>query len=150
MKLRPIETADFPLIVKKYVDVFAAEPWNETHDPTQINEYVQNLYAMNTFIGFIAHDDHSNGFIGVALGFIKPWYQGTEYILDTFFIDNTKQHSGLGTIFLKHVKQELHIRSISAIMLDTDRSTPAENFYTKNGFEALKESVLMVSSTTEV
>ncbi|MCU5754595.1 GNAT family N-acetyltransferase [Lactococcus lactis] len=66
------------------------------------------------------------------------------------FIDNTKQHSGLGTIFLKHIKQELHIRSISAIMLDTDRSTPAENFYTKNGFEALEESVLMVSSTTDV
>lgn len=150
MNLRPIETTDFPLIVQKYIDVFAAEPWNETHDPAQINEYVQNLYAMNTFIGFLAYDDDSNDFIGVALGFNKPWYQGTEYILDTFFVDNKKQHSGLGTVLLKQVKQELHKRSISAIMLDTDRGTPAEKFYIKNGFEALEESVLMVSSTNEI
>lgn len=147
MKLRQIVEADFSVVVEKYLDVFAKEPWNETHEKEKIEEYVQNLYAMNSFVGFIAEEEASQAFIGVALGFIKPWYAGKEYLLDTFFVDVQQQQAGLGSRFLTLLKKELHDRAISGIILDTDRGMPAEKFYLKNGFEAAATAVLMFSET---
>lgn len=147
MKLRHVTKSDFPLLVEKYINVFSKEPWNETHDTDKIKEYIQNIYSMNTFLGFIAEEEVSEKFVGVSLGFIKPWFSGKEYVLDTFFIDYQYQSLGLGSSFLKLLKKELREISIPVIMLDTDKGMPSEKFYIKNGFESSKSSILMFSDT---
>lgn len=85
--------------------------------------------------------------IGVALGFVKPWYKGEEYILDTFLIHPDSQKKGRGQIFLTEIKRILNNKNVEDIALDTDKHTPAENFYLKNGFKPNEESVFLFSST---
>ena len=67
-----------------YIAVFSAEPWNDQLTVPQITEYVSSMMAMNTYIGYFLTDSLTNEKIGYSLGFIKPWYQGKEYVIDTF------------------------------------------------------------------
>lgn len=149
MKLRKIFEEDFQFLAEKYVETFSSEPWNEELEVSTIREFIQKIYSMNTFIGFIAEEEESKDFLGLALGYIKPWYQGEEYLLDTFLIDNQHQSKGYGSLFLKLIKKELRDRNIPAILLDTDKGMPAETFYKNNGFEAADSSILMFCGTKE-
>lgn len=137
---------DFDTIVKNYIEVFSAEPWNDKLTVPQIEKYIQIMENMNTFIGYI-FEDTDKTMVGCALGFIRPWYQGKEYHMDTFFIVNNSQKNGLGDIFLKDIKNELSKRCIPTIVLDTDRGTPAEKFYLNNQFYTIADSITLYSST---
>lgn len=139
---------DFTTVVKKYIEVFSAEPWNDTLKVPQIEEYLKSMENMNTFLGYI-FEDTNKIIVGCALGFIRPWYQGKEYHMDTFFIVNNSQKKGLGNIFLREVKKDLVKRNIPTIVLDTDRETPAEKFYLNNQFYTIKNSITLYSSTEE-
>lgn len=141
MILRQVTSKDFDWIVENYIDVFSSEPWNDDLEVKQIENYVKELFEMNTFNGFIAEVDNNR--IGASLGYIKPWYQGKEYALDTFFISNKFHSKGFGSQFLSLIKKELLKEKIPAIILDTDRGMPAETFYKNNGFKVSEESIIM-------
>lgn len=147
MYLRPVQKNDFQFLTQKYIEVFACAPWNEENEFPTINEYIKNIYEMNTFIGFILESTESTEFLGAALGYIKPWYQGEEYVLDTFFIEKEHQSLGLGGKFLTMLKKELKEKNIPTIMLDTDKGMPAEFFYKKNGFSSSTSAVMMFCET---
>lgn len=147
MNYRDVTPADHETIAQQYVATFAQEPWNEVHELDTILTYIKQLAAMNTFVGRVVEDDTRTEILGVALGYIKPWYQGQEYVMDTFFIVPKYQSQKIGTALLKDVKTYLTARDIPAIMLDTDRDTPAETFYKKQGFSANDTTILMFGST---
>lgn len=147
MILREVHEKDFDSIVKHYIDVFSSEPWNDELNLNEITQYVSDIYNMNTFIGYVWVDEETNSMIGVALGYIKPWYRGREYILDTFFITKKVQSKGYGSQFMTTLKNKLLSKNIEDILLDTDRGMPAENFYIKNGFTTSEESIIMYGST---
>ncbi|MHC9000482.1 GNAT family N-acetyltransferase [Enterococcus bulliens] len=147
MRYREVTAVDHEQIAQKYIETFAKAPWNETHEFETILMYIKRLAAMNTFMGLIVETSDTHTFLGVALGYIKPWYQGEEYVLDTFFIDPSHQSQHIGTRFMEHLKIVLASREIPAIMLDTDRDTPAEKFYQKHGFSASEDTVLMFGNT---
>jgi aminoglycoside 6'-N-acetyltransferase I len=107
----------------------------------QITDYVSSMMAMNTFIGYRLTNRASNELIGLSLGFIKPWYQGKEYVVDTFLITGTHQGKGLGSTFLEMIKEDLLKKEIPTILLDTEESMPAADFYKKNGFKPLPDNV---------
>lgn len=147
MLLREVTKKDFKNIIDHYIDVFSSEPWNDELNHQEIVQYVSDIYEMNTFIGFVAIDEVTKSIIGVALGYIKPWYRGREYILDTFFITKKMQSKGYGSQFLSEVKKGLLSRNIEDILLDTDKGMPAETFYKENGFTVSDESIIMYGST---
>lgn len=147
MLLREVTKKDFKNIIDHYIDVFSSEPWNDELNHQEIVQYVSDIYEMNTFIGFVAIDEVTKSIIGVALGYIKPWYRGREYILDTFFITKKMQSKGYGSLFLSEVKKRLLSKNIEDILLDTDKGMPAETFYKKNGFTVSDESIIMYGST---
>ena len=138
---------DFNFVVTHYIEVFSAAPWNELLAVSQIEQYLQNIEKMNTFIGFVLESTKTNELLGCALGFVRPWYQGKEYHMDTFFIINEHQNKGVGTFFLDSIKNELKEKEISTIVLDTDRQTPSEKFYLNNQFYSLDTSITLYSST---
>ena len=82
-----------------YCSLFKAEPWNDQLTVPQITEYVSSMMAMNTYIGYFLTDSLTNEKIGYSLGFIKPWYQGKEYVIDTFLIAGKHQGKGFGSAF---------------------------------------------------
>lgn len=82
--------------------------------------------------------------IGMALGRIKSWYEGTEYWIDEFGILPEMQQSGLGTKFIHEIEQVLAGKGFAHIVLLTERNVPAYRFYQKNGFEEMVDTVFFV------
>lgn len=139
---------DFDLVVASYIDVFSSEPWNDDLTVPQIESYLKQLSKMNTFLGYIFEDRLENRIVGCALGFVRPWYKGIEYHMDTFYILTDHQQKGLGKIFLSAIKTNLSERQIPTIILDTDRETPAEKFYLQNNFTSSEDSLILFASTS--
>lgn len=144
---REMTTNDLKEVVNSYIQVFSAEPWNDQLTQEQIIEYVNRMMRLNTFKGYIVRETGTTKLLGAALGFVRPWYKGEEYHLDTFYISNDYQSKGIGTLFLAFIKEQLKTLTVSTILLDTDRGYPAESFYLANGFSSLDSSITLFSST---
>ncbi|WP_430611265.1 GNAT family N-acetyltransferase [Enterococcus sp. DIV0876] len=132
--------------VAMYIDVFSAEPWNDLLTEPQITGYVTALMEMNTFLGYGLLNKETNELLGYAIGFVKPWYQGTEYVIDTFLIASDHQSQGLGSSFIRLIEEELRQKGIPTILLDTETAMPAFQFYAKNGFKPLPDNVTLYRS----
>lgn len=132
--------------IKLYVDVFTNEPWNDEITYDEIAIYFERLLKMNTFEGYIALAE-SGELLAVSVGFIRPWFKGIEYHLDSFYIVSKYQGNGVGTVFLTEIKKALFQKNIPSIVLDTDVGYPAEYFYRKNGFEQSDNGVTLYGST---
>ncbi|WP_265457999.1 GNAT family N-acetyltransferase [Enterococcus sp. HY326] len=143
---RHTQNDDYPAIIQAYIDVFSDEPWNDVLTEAQITQYVTDMTELNTFIGYLLEDSDTHELLGCALGFIKPWYQGREYMLDTLFIRQKYQGQKLGQTFISNIKTALHHREIYTILLDTDRGTPAEKFYLATGFKPMEEALMLYLS----
>ncbi|UNM95098.1 GNAT family N-acetyltransferase [Ignatzschineria rhizosphaerae] len=107
----------------------------------EIALFFQRLQALNTFRGFVLVDIITQKIVGASLGFIRPWYGGEQYHLDSLYIDVAYQNQKLGSYFLTTIKALLQESGVPAIFLDTEKGTDAEFFYQKNGFTPLTESV---------
>ena len=84
--------------------------------------------------------------IGMALGRIRSWYEGTEYWIDEFGIASEMQCRGAGTKFLTELEYLLKGRGGKHIVLLTERSVPAYRFYLKNGFSEQQGTVFFVKA----
>ncbi|MGX7014892.1 GNAT family N-acetyltransferase [Vagococcus silagei] len=144
--VRTFNKSDEKEAIQLYIDIFTREPWNDTLSFEQIELFFNRIQAMNTFLGFVLIESETNKLIGVSLGFVRPWYQGLQYHLDSLYIANQYQGQGLGKEMLTQIEHELKAKDISAIILDTEREQPAEFFYQNNGFVSLDESVLYAKS----
>ncbi len=80
----------------------------------------------------------------LRFGARKPWLGGMEYWIDQFCVAEDFQRRGAGTLFLSLVGEEARRLGLNGIMLATARGFPAENFYLKNGFRRLDDTVLLV------
>lgn len=82
--------------------------------------------------------------IGLAMGCIRHWYEGTEYHIDELCISTNMQGKGIGTEFIRQIADCMGGEGISRIFLQTDRNMPAYEFYKKRGFEELQNHVSFV------
>lgn len=84
--------------------------------------------------------------VGIALGRIKSWYEGTEYWVEEFGVLPERQQTGIGSEFLRQIERMVAERGISHMALLTDRQVSAYRFYRKNGFEEREDTVFLVKS----
>ena len=125
-----------------FLDVFTKEPWNDRWDEeTQINNYLDDLMdnKNSLSIGFFK----DNKMIGISLGYIFHWWKGDEYYIKEFGIQSDSQNMGYGSIFLQELGEFLLAKGIRAISLTTDRNISAYNFYKKNGFIDLDDTIFL-------
>ncbi|AQY50364.1 GNAT family acetyltransferase [Listeria weihenstephanensis FSL R9-0317] len=132
--------------IQLYIDVFTDEPWNDILTYEEIKLYFDRLLAMNTFEGYLALHD-TGTVIAASLGFIRPWFRGVQYHLDSFYIASAFQSKGIGGAFLDFVKNDLAQKDIPNIVLDTEIGYPSDHFYRKHGFSSNPDSVTMYGST---
>lgn len=83
-------------------------------------------------------------FIAFALGRVKHWYTGTEYMIEELWVIPARQRRGVGSAFLARIRNSLRKKGISAIVLQTDRSLPAYDFYCRNGFSEASEQAYLI------
>lgn len=120
--------------------VFTKEPWNDDwSDEKQLHAYILDLIGNRNSLTLGFYQDEK--MVGLSMGHVKHWYEGTEYFVDELCIQTEKQGQGLGTLFIKSMEDFLLGREIHLLFLLTERTVPAYQFYRKNGFMELKENV---------
>lgn len=147
--VREFKSTDTISAVDLYISVFSQAPWNDILIKADIELYFQRLQSMNTFIGYVLLDSNTEELLGVSIGFIRPWYAGEQYHMDSFYVSFDHQGKGLGSAFLNQIKKKLLSINMPHVFLDTEKGLPAEEFYRKNGFTSLDDSISLICSIKE-
>lgn len=142
-----LTAVDITAAAQLYQTVFSQAPWFETHALSDVSQYISRLLAMNTNRCYAIWE--AKQLIGVALGFSKPWHRGVEYQLLDLFVAVDQQKKGVGTLLLEMIKADLSAADIPHIILETEKGTPAEQFYYHNGFtlQPDQRALTLVSTT---
>lgn len=141
-QLKQLTPADKEAMKAFFTGVFTQPPWNDDwSDEQQLAAYIEDLTGNKNSLafGFFRGEE----MVGLSMGSIRHWYQGTEYFIDEFCIRTDRQGQGVGTAFLRAVEDALRAMDIVHIFLLTDRDVPAFDFYRKNGFEMLEQNTAL-------
>lgn len=128
-----------------FLSVFSKPPWNDQWDtekqlPMYLEDVMDNKNSLS--LGYF----HEGRLIGISLGYVFHWWQGTDYFIKEFCIDTNLQGAGHGKAFIAEIESYLKSKDIKAMYLTTERLTPAYFFYQKNDFGELKDSVFFAKS----
>ena len=122
-----------PQMAKLYREAFAGEPWNDDwSDTKQLNEYMKDISKAYNALNYGLLIDGK--LMGMSVGRINHWWEGTNYNIEEFFIAPKLQGQGLGTRFMELIEEDIKKRGLAGIFLQTDSDKPAYRFYKKNGF----------------
>ena len=140
MILKKLDLSDIEEIKALFADVFTGEPWNDDwSDERQLDRYIRDLTGQSNSLTFGGYSDAR--LIALSMGYIKHWYTGTEYIINELCVAREMQGRGIGTSFLTDIEKYLIDNGMTHIFLLTERDVPAYEFYKKNGFVELENSV---------
>ena len=132
-KLKRLSIEDKEAITNIFTGVFTKEPWNDDwSDKNQLDMYINDLIGQGYSLTYGLFDDDE--LIGIAMGYIKHWYSGTEYIINELCIKTDRQGKGAGSFFVTEIEKAIKELGVKQIFLLTDSNVPAYNFYKKNGF----------------
>ncbi len=138
--LKELSLEQFDEIKTLFVNIFTHEPWNDDwSDEHQLNEYLLDLLMARNPLAFGLFAEGC--MIGMAIGYIKHWHDGTEYYIEEFCITKELQGKGLGKAFFELMGPVLKEKGIAQYYLETNRTVPAYHFYQKLGFEELTDQV---------
>ena len=139
-ELVELDGSSFEDIKTLFRSVFTQPPWNDDwSDEGQLDQYLMDLMGarMPLVLGLVEDGE----LIGISLGSIRHWYEGTEYLIDELCIKTEMQGRGYGSLFLSLIEEHLRKRDLHTIYLTTDRDVPAYEFYRSHGFRELPDDV---------
>ena len=141
-RIREFKVTDMDRCVQVFVKVFSQEPWGDQWPTSQrAREYLLDLANAPGFRGFVGHEEST--ILGLCFGHKVRWWAGDEFFVDEFCIDSDAQGAGLGTRLMEHIRKALVQEGMQFMVLLTDKQTPAESFYVKQGFETSAKTVFM-------
>ena len=130
------------MIKSFFAAVFTKEPWNDDwSNEEQLHAYVMDLIGNRNSLTLGLFENDS--MVGLSMGEIKHWYEGTEYFIQELCIKTEEQGRGLGTQFLAQIEENIKAKGMVHIFLLTDRNLPAYQFYRKNDFHELENNVAL-------
>lgn len=119
-----------------FIDTFSRDPWNDSFSSIEeVETYFLSFFEYNSFLGFVGTADQE--IAALCLGMKKPWMKGIEYYIDQFCVAHSLQRQGIGSLFLAEIQRYLDHNNMNGILLNTEKSFPAYEFYLKNGFREL-------------
>ena len=139
-EIKILQLSDLKEIKELFQSVFSSPPWNDDwSDEEQLENYILDLIDIKTAISFGLYKE--NNLIGISLGHIKHWYEGTEYYIDELCIKTGKQGCGYGLRFLELIEAYLKQQGVKHIFLLTERDVDAYEFYKRNNYRELTNNV---------
>ena len=141
MNYRQFLLEDVADIAALYVASFNAPPWNEQWTLETASQRLRQMLQRPSAYGLLAYDEQ--GFCGVILGDEEQFYDGIQFQIREFCVDNSRRGQGLGTNIYQELERRLQQRGIGEIILYTLRHPVAEGFYNKMGLQANEEMVFM-------
>lgn len=148
MEIRELNVNNIDDIKNAILNIFSKDPWNDTWTEEQLHLYVLELIENKNSLSFGFYENQN--LVGISLGKVKHWCEGTEYWIEEFGILPEKQKSGLGSLFLTFIERVLKSKEVTSIVLLTENMVPAYTFYQKNGFKEQKETVFFSKKITGI
>jgi ribosomal protein S18 acetylase RimI-like enzyme len=141
MKIRKIEEKDLEALADLFVLVFNAKPWSENWTKQWAYERLDIIFKSYRFYGYIAEvKDESVGAVFSRIGSYKG---ELELEVVEMFVSGQQQRKGIGTALLDELKYQAKKDQIVCVVLQTDKTTFAKDFYHKYGFKGHDENLLM-------
>ncbi|WP_308637191.1 GNAT family N-acetyltransferase [Paenibacillus silvisoli] len=143
--IRAYEPGDIVRYAELFVDVFNREPWYDEWTLERAARYLNDFADTPGFKGIAAEQD---GVIhGFIVGVTRRWWSGDEFYVHEMCVRPDEQRSGIGSHLMERLEQELRAEGTHNLALLTDRGTPAERFYKKNGFEEISRLAFVAKHT---
>lgn len=141
MNIREIADSDISELSHLYVAVSKEPPWCEEWKYEWAKERLSIIFSCPGFFGYLV--DNEGEIIGAVFS-RKGSYQG-EYELEVeeLFVSSKHQGEGVGSCLISQLKIAAKESGISALVLLTDRGTPAEEFYLKREFKIKEDTLFM-------
>ncbi|ERJ12011.1 acetyltransferase protein [Haloplasma contractile SSD-17B] len=129
--------------VNLFISVFSKEPWNDEWKSTDhAKSYLMEIVKTPGFRGYVAELD--NKVVGVIIGHIVKWWQGDEYFIKEFFVETNLQGKRIGKRLDEFMKEKLVSEETETIVLLTERTIKAYEFYNKQRYKTSNDTVFMV------
>lgn len=142
LKLIKIEKNRLDECVDLFIETFSQEPWNDVYESRhQVVTFFENHMKNNYFVGYAGVID--NQVIALSMGMKKPWINGMEYYIDEFCIKAALQGKGIGSKFIELIEADIKSQGMNAMILNTEKDYPSRTFYEKNGFQVLKDLMIL-------
>jgi aminoglycoside 6'-N-acetyltransferase I len=119
---------------------FNAEPWNDNYTLDTAGKQLAWILGVPGCVGLVSIAD---GVVAFAIGYREPTDVGDIFYLSIFCVRPDAQRTGVGSRLLGHLEEYLGKRGVKAIHLGTDKGTPAEAFYKKNGYIVKPKVIVM-------
>ena len=137
MIIRELDDSYFDRIKELFRSVFSAPPWNEEWPDEQLDSYIRELIEVRQPIIYGLFDNDE--LIGMSIGRVKHWCGGTEYFIEEFCIRNDQQGKGCGRKFFSLIEEKTKDKGLDTILLMTERTQPAYEFYKHIGLTELPD-----------
>lgn len=148
MEIQILKKEDLQKCAVLFYDVYSKPPWNEQWKSIeQIEKYLNELIENPLFEGYIVCEKEI--LLAVCIGHRKTWIDGTELIIDEFFVNSKQQGKKIGSYFINYIKEEARKKNCYCIGLSTMRNFPAQSFYEKHGFKLENEIIFMTNDISK-
>lgn len=148
MNYREITLEDLPEMVDLYLASFNAAPWNDHWTVKTAGKRLRQMIKRPSFYGLLAYDEHGL-LCGLILGDEEQFYNGAQFHIREFCVDNERRRQGLGSTIYWELEQRLQKRGICEIVLYTLSHPAAEGFYQHMGFRTSVDIVFMSKKLEE-
>ena len=143
-----LDDSYLPQMAELFRDAFSGEPWNDNwSDTEQLMEYMKDISKAYSQLNYGLLID--GRLVGMSVGKIKHWWEGTEYAIDEICVSPAYQGQGLGSKFLSLIESAMREKGLGGIFLQTDNDKPAYRFYHKNGFRDLASHMSLYKSLNQ-
>ena len=122
------------------VSTFNAEPWNKNWTLDTAKQELTWTMKAPGFVGLVSLDE---GVVAFATGYREPDDRREVFYLKTFCVRPEAQGTGVGSRLIEYLKEHLGWNGVNTIYLITNKGTPAEAFYRKNGYTVNSEDIVM-------
>ena len=144
-----LDDSYLPQMAELFRDAFSGEPWNDNwSDTEQLMEYMKDISKAYSQLNYGLLID--GRLVGMSVGKIKHWWEGTEYAIDEICVSPEYQGRGLGSKFLSLIESAIREKGLGGIFLQTDNDKPAYRFYHKNGFRDLASHMSLYKSLKSI
>jgi len=128
--------------VDVFIDTFTKEPWYDVYESKdKVVKYFNNYLDNNCFLGYVCLLDEK--VVAMSIGMKKSSIEGMEYYIDEFCISYKLQGKGIGSKFMKYIKEDIQKQELNGMLLNTKKNYPAYKFYLKNGFKQIDDLVVL-------
>jgi len=125
-----------------FVDTFTNPPWDYGWMRREkIVVYFADLWRTPGFRGFVVLRD--DVVCAACLGILTDYFAVPTYEIKEIYVSRTLQGEGIGSAFLAEIEAELAAEGVPVVTLYTQRTIPAYEFYTKRGYAAAHDAVMM-------